>query len=796
MKKVLTVLILCLGCQMIAAQKAPKLPSKVKVGKPEILVSSGSTYKYDDLMRVFNEGNKWGIQKTSSKFYWNVFSDRANNPLYSDASKTKILDNVLGFKQKVIIAEVKNNMALVYEDPKMENFPEIPSYAKSLGWIPIENLLLWEKCPTDEHSVQRKALIAINLREAKEIKDFYYYYDDPVKDDDSTRLNMDMQYYFIMKETPNGSRVLLSTASTLENGRELLGWVDREVFSRWDQRACLEPNWDTVFVDKHKGKGKQVDIYQNKSMSEGGIVASWEYGRSNDDKERQYRYRMFSEQLRYPILDKVNEENDWIHCTVFSDNTRKANFDDDSRSITNYVNRIRQMRKQMNIIFAVEASTDMREVLPAIRESIEKCNSFGGQGYVVRVGVVLYRGSSQGIKGIERVELCSFDDPELLSMFDKAKANYKLSGKSTMALSSAIEQATDAETMGFNKDQNNLLVVIGSHGAPDNDKLLPFSDEVLISPDLQKRLNDNNIQVLIIQVEKGSDGSKVNFNNQMVELMHLNVQNQYVDKGDSAIYTLRSQQDGYSFVSWKSLIDEEYGGSVLFSQIRYPQDFDRKLTAQEITKYLDNGINKFAETIENWITHFEESLRNIQFDPDFLKDQLGVEGFERWKKKKAITAYDGFALKNDLEGLDYWHYILYLSKSEFRTLLVNMRDAYDEAKKEEPNRGEYIDAMRSLIKAQYGQLDDKTIDAKDADELQEMIYGLNVRVENKNIDNKRYSLKEIQDPGQVSNGKFADIMIDFVEKYEELRKIYEGNYNYITKIGNEYYYWIPIEYLP
>ncbi|MDE6304646.1 MAG: hypothetical protein K2M01_07470 [Paramuribaculum sp.] len=780
MKKILILLIAMLGWQLAFAQSSPTV-SKVKVGKPSILKPAHGTYKRSDLMQEFAPGSKWGTKATVNEF-WKVYSDRNRNQLYADASLTQKLPTMLAFGQPVVIADVKGDAALVYEDPKLERYPIIPSYAKMLGWIPMENLLLWDKCPTDERGVQYKALIAINLNKmaGKEFKGKYY--ESPTDSREPKDLLMDMNFYFIMKETPDGSRVLLCRNPSIF-GNNLYGWVDDNAFSRWDQRACIEPNWDPQYVDNHKGQ--MVGIYGDENLTAGNKVTNWEFGSSNGDKDRWNTYRMVPEQLRFPIVERVKENANWIHCTSFANKQGgKANYDSDSRSVTGDVDRVRQMRGQMNVIVVAEATTDMQDILPAIKNSIDKCKSFGGQGLKVKVGAVLYRGSDQGDNGIEIVPLTNYDDQLLLSKFSSAKANGKLSGSvRDVALGKAINKASDPSLMGFNKDQNNLIVVVGSRGAPQNDSNID-------NPEIKRRLLDNNVQVMSIQVMRNQSGTWVDFNDQMRDIILNNVNAQYAAIGDRADFKQRQQGDGYNFYSGKN--SDDRNKSVLFAQIRYGKDLGKALTPSEVSKYLENGINKFAETTSTWNEHFEESLGNIQFDPSFLERYLGKSGYQKWQKIKAISAFDGYAIKKDGNGNSYWHYVLYLSDDELRKLLDDLKPAYLAAKAQSDDRKPYIDAMRAIVKAHLGQSDDKSIDSMDADQLQELIYGLDVHTDMTN----RRRLKDIQDPRTVTPIEFRKMTDKFSKNYEKLQSIQNDGYTYRVKMGQNYYYWIPIEDLP
>ncbi len=779
MKKNILFITFLLGCVLtMAAQE--QLPKKVAVGKPEILKpKSGGTYKKTDLDNEFKPGSKWGTKKTVNEF-WQVRSDRDRNPVYADATRSRKLNRTLAFGDQVVIAEVKGDMALVYEDRKIEHYPDIPSYAKYIGWVPMDNLLLWDACPTDQRGVQYKALIAINvikLHSNNGLKGNLYR--SPEDNVDPQDLAMDMEFYFIMKESRNGKRVLLCRNPTVY-GNNLYGWIDEQFFSRWNQRACLEPNWDAQYVENHKGQ--EVGVFADPNFTSGNKVTRWEFGTSNNDKNAWYKYRMNPQQLRFPIIERVEEQANRIHCTSFAKNNGEANYTSDMDKANKEVNNTRKMRGQMNIIFLVEATTEMREIFPAIKASLVKCGSFKENGPQVKVGAVLYRIASQGTSGLEVVPLTNFDDPLLVSKFDATKANGRLSANDRdVALSLAIERAADASIMGFNKAQNNLLLVVGNRGAPE-------SDETLKDSKLLKRMVDNNIQVMSIQIMRNQDGSWANYNEQMRDLIKENVARQYARLNDTEVFSGRNNNDGYNFYSKNNKKD----GSVLFAEIRYSKELGKALSATEVTKYVDNGINNFSKIVGTWKKHYEESLGNIKFDPIFLETYLGKTVFEKWKEIKALSAFDGYTRQRDLNGNDYWHYILYLSGDELQQLLADLKTAYTTAKNGSDDRKPYLDAMRSLVKAHLGQTNDKGIDNMDVDELQELIYGLDVHTEMTN----RRKLKDIADPRMVTSIEFRKICSNFVKNYEKLLSLFNDGYTYRTKLGKDWYYWIPIEDLP
>ncbi len=232
---------------------------------------------------------------------------------------------MLSFNQKVVICEVKGDRALINEDSKMESYPQIPNYAKYIGWVDMENLLLWDACPTDQRGVRYKAGIAINLNKVGGGKNEFKgrVYKDPVNDENPQNLVMDMLFSFIFKESRDGKRVLLCEDPTIF-ANNLYGWVDRDAIPILDSRLFLEPNRDSFYLENHNGQ--EVGIYSDPSMTHDYKFTQWKFGKSNVDKDQWFQYRMGPSQLRFPIIEKVDEHTNTIHCIFFIDRSGKANF--------------------------------------------------------------------------------------------------------------------------------------------------------------------------------------------------------------------------------------------------------------------------------------------------------------------------------------------------------------------------------------------------------------------------------------------------------------------------------------
>lgn len=767
------------------AQQAPQLPPQVKVKLPEIL-SAKDLPVMDDLLKEFRNGSYWGQTKKAKPKPWVVYSDRAENATYTAPDKAKRFGE-LNFAEKVCIAEIKGDMALVYTDEKAHtNYPNIPSNAKCKGWVPMVNLLLWNRCPTDQRGVLKKGIIAINLNKmAKDERFQGLKYNSPDNLGKHQVLNTDMQFYYVMKETPDGEFSLLCTDSEINTSQTFYGWVNKNAYTEWNQRSCLEPNWVPKFVEEHRDNDYKAYIYESKTGLD--PVTYWKYGTSNGDTERKYKYRMNPNQLRFPILSQP-DPNGWVLCTSFADRIHKsinraAEF---VGSISGKVNKTGKEMLQMNVILAVEATTEMAKFMPAIKKALATCSDYAQQGLNVRVGLVLY--GAQG-EGVTSVPLSKYDDARLLGMLGGNKAQTRLTGERNVALAQAIEKAVNPTSMGFNPSQSNMLLVIGYHG---------INETVWHEQSLLNKLVANNIQLASIQVMRAGAGSCKRYFDSMVSLIKRNVESQYNEINAKAVFhnaldkNKNRSNDGYLFTSSRSA---SKGGNPLFASVRYNSMQNQEMSTDALTRYVSNSISGFSRSVNTSKSIYEEALTDVDFYPEFLKKKLGEEGYKAWRRVRAISAYGGYAKVGGLNDDDDWRAVLYLSYDELTALIEKLKPVSDAAVKQSSDRTIFVDAIRTLLRAQLGgSIPDDKINELSTEELENAIYGI-VNVKSENLRFTKYPLKDLINGKQVSNDEYQDVLYRFDKKYKNLCKIRSG-YKYRMEVGVKYYYWIPLEDLP
>ena len=315
MKKLL--IVFAIAFLSLAVNAQPKLPGQCEVWLPKS-IDTEVVNKKDAYAVVSKPYGQTPIP--AEKNYWIVFSDRDDNTTYVEPRSGAASYTKLAFNERLIIASIKNDYALVYSEPKTERYPYISSAAVSKGWVPLSHLLLWTKGLADDADISYKAVICVNL-DVKGNNSAGWLYKNP-KGKSVEKLKSNMRFYFIMKE--EGNKVLLGNYASLKTDSNigLFGWVDNNSFVPWNQRTCLEPTWNHSDVQWFSGQNKKWQVFSDKDkMKEGNafMEGAFDASKTRDAKDQyayEYKYRtMPPRELRYPILD--GSTNQLYHCSSF-----------------------------------------------------------------------------------------------------------------------------------------------------------------------------------------------------------------------------------------------------------------------------------------------------------------------------------------------------------------------------------------------------------------------------------------------------------------------------------------------
>jgi hypothetical protein len=252
---------MCLLFNVIAMAQ---YPAKFKVATPDFVTSPKGRNDFQD----------WAIKEirdysgTKSGKVWVAISDRENNKTYSSPNSSASQESTLRFCDKLFVAEIKNGFALVFtSDSKQYDYPNISS-PNWKGWVPVENLLMWDQCPKNANQIYNKGIVIYSPSQGNSVKKNPNYLLSPNSGaSESSVFSSDLDILYIMKKAKVSDKTyfLLSTKNILDfNGRfedDLLGWLSGDYLTEWNYRLLLEPSSASSAVNYYKGKNIYPAIF-------------------------------------------------------------------------------------------------------------------------------------------------------------------------------------------------------------------------------------------------------------------------------------------------------------------------------------------------------------------------------------------------------------------------------------------------------------------------------------------------------------------------------------------------------
>ena len=766
---------------------APQLPGKCQVGLPYVL--SKDIIKESEVKSLIKSGN-WG-QKNKIDKYWTVYSDRSHNTTYNTPSLNGGKCDELDFNEQVRIAKIENNFALVYTAKKYGNSDmEISREDQSRGWIPMENLLLWNSCPTDEAGIYNKALIVLNVDEAqKGSADINKRYHNPMTKESPQKLVADMNFYFVMKKAENGL-VLLARECKMEGYTYsvLYGWVSPGSYVPWSQRTCIEPNWKPKVAEELKGE--RVNVYKD-----GKKATDIELGRANKITQNPtMRYRLEPQLMRYPLLKNTSGNDNQYCVTAFArpDGTSHvptvpSGYDNSSAGV---INDALEGQSVVNLIVVIDGTKSMENYYQPTQKIIQRAyDYFEKESRKVKVGVVIYRDYTDGQYVTEHLSMRSPTDPSVAKFLQTGGVYGVKSSPSDRTLAEALfkglEVALDTKKMGYSSANSNLMLVIGDCGNDLADKKC-LSQEAIV-----KKCVENRIQLLAFQVRNENEQSFFSFRKQMNAIVRENMKAQY---GKGKFIELA---DGYEFNAEVPKNQNFFIGSTRNA------DLGKQMDVEKLYDLVKNSYMQFDDAIRarmNVIGNAEEFIRetteagvstNSSMEMRLLEGVFTPAQIAEIKKSNSLMAFQGIVDKVDAnKELDYWQPVIYISQDEFAQLMEKLKPVMSAANT--GSRKPYVDAMKELIRSMVPDITPKEMDEKDVKEIMALVAGLNVKTGSLG----GRTLIQIQDENVVKQEEFDGMIADFKNKYDKLKKIRENIYDFSIERNKTRWYWIPVEDLP
>lgn len=380
---------------------------------------------------------------------WYVFSDRANNPLFTDVSlKTKLID--LSFGEKLAVLAVngtKFNVGIVDKNKQI----------KQKGWIESSKVLLWAKSLVDDvHEIDIRAMVIYKLgQNTLADKGVIPVYQTPVVTPNSPSKEHGgiFDYFYIYKK--EASKYLIGKRNLIDKLANdiLYGWVDEENVSTWSHRVAWEKNWEPEAVKERKSFSDKrgIIVTSERSESECLMKINRKAVKSSDcistkspspyvETENDVStIRNSGTQGRFPLLElgKGNVKNEVVKVGVISEAQIPGGDKVDPNTITAIFEDMGRKRN-INIIFVIDGTESMQPYAASIQigltsamrritDSVNKYVSKDNKTNQYSFGAVIYRDAAWEKPADKYGEKLSLDTTE---MFKWIRNNIALKSKS------------------------------------------------------------------------------------------------------------------------------------------------------------------------------------------------------------------------------------------------------------------------------------------------------------------------------------------------------------------------------
>lgn len=808
----------------VAFAQSPRV-DKCEVFRPEVL---GKNIIFEHEATKIGSSNRYGQNVTPTSItYWEAYSDSDNNVTYMGPSTGSAKCKELSFSQPVRIAKIDytTGMALVFSEPQKNiNYPKISADAEWYGWIPMKRLLLWSGCLANEHGIFNKALICSNYEVIKgqsssASNSLDVGYRKP--DKNSAKYGIESgasRFYFIMKRE-NGM-VLLATQSTMEGtySRELLYcWVEEQNYVPWNQRTCLEPNWDQEAVEYFIKQGiKTHPIYERRDLS--NLLASVKTPikdvlpedalyMPSEDWDNLFRWP--GTKLRNPILD--GSTKDIWNLSTFTAPGGKDDVDPEEQKRMAENKRTLENKLKFNIVFVIDGTNSMQPYYPSVRDAIKSSLNYFDAEQQVKVGVVVYRNKADGDR---EIEICPLTPRNVIArvtnFLDRVEA--KSAGIThEESLYKGINTALDR--MRFNNGESNIMIVVGDCG------------ERIEGADTQRdnivtKLVEKDIQLMAFQVQNVSGITAYSgFTNQMNRLIRLSKLRNYqkyfnsaaggtrVGVGFSNVTDSQNKKIGYDFpvtVDGKPITAEQtfYIGT---SRGVDPGINGGRMPVEALQPLINKTVKEFAKTIQTQLDVLTKKMLGMSGPVNPLVNNDSTISLEDAFANKLLKSvgnnrtvnFVGYTRKTHSSGYDHFKPVLFIEDKELQELLKKLEPVKQAADQSQvDHRAPYIEALRALVAGLTGMSASGTdIKNMTQQDIMNMVGGISVDTSSL----QSYTLDELNNPDVVDNPTYKSIIDDFSKKVEMLRNIADSQdyrNRYAKDFNGECFYWIPVDRLP
>jgi len=794
MKSKYTVFVsLCLLiCELVTAQQ---LPQRSKVSLPEYIANTSKvqtdwtkSLKWQDWAVGKIKRNDFGKPNT---IVWKVYSDRANNKTYTEPGANSGVHSTLPFMEQLNVADIQNGFALVYQSYYAGM--EIAKDAQCFGWIPVDNLLLWEECPLTHSKIYQKALVVHDpIKHGSIAEKNPPFYLEPNKNAgvNPNQRAKDLEIYFVMKtaDVGNTKYYLLSRSMLIgSNQQTVYGWMPGEYITEWNQRLLVEPTHESKTVEYFKSRNVYPSIFSEmddaRQLWTNEVVNNplWLYRDFSNIRMHQYA-------MRNPILTQGEIAADiYSVASISSMSSQKID-----PELLKRIELLKQAKDNINVIFVIDATSSMKTYFQSVANALSTIMK-GDFKYQMKTGVVLYKDYGDDFS-IEYKKLTNKIN-EVSSFVALNQEIIKSSDAGDYAaMFLGLETALDTRKMGYESAHTNFVILIGNAGNHRTDPNgVKWQDNVA---KLSQTMFDNRINFLAYQVHNAGSTAYDDFAIQIGRLQK-ELADKYQNKIKTDVLEYKLQTNRLYVLSRKGSSDE----LPIYDSYKYANSGQSE-TMEDVQRLIIGNISDFQDFVFKQLTQLEANNATTSAgDTGYLVEQklteilrlydwneTDISKYMAYLKDGGVTKFIGYApISTNKSPYQLFDYVLFFSQNELEELIqqlnkINSSEVISDAKA-------FQDAIVKMGQAMLGQFNEDEIRNMDMDKLLGQIYGIPVPLNLCGLDIKKIPNMEKDD--------LKDYITVFKNKLDQLKRINsDSNYSGRFQRNRITYYWIPMDDMP
>ena len=751
-----------------------------------------------------------------------VMSDRDENPVYETAAKENPSSRRLKFLEPFyVIGEDGAFFKLAeYDDNNIKG--NVLKSPKVIGFVEKSRLILWKRAIRNQTGFVKKALAVVKGEVLVE-KEKFISKDGQVKcfssPSQSSKYALEgagvklFRFLYVCKEDTDAKMVLLASSSSFNilTKSRLLGWVSNDIVQLWEDRLCLEPNFDDDAIAERKRKGVSPTLLVTLDGAKQFKADPNSVGADTISLESVSGKRWEPYRKRMPVLNYLKDVKicETGYTTPIVNAKGIVEVEDTTwERLGNDIHTRKALLRNINIVFVIDGSSALSPYLSSVTNAISSLNrdlnSDRKNLYKVKYGAVIYRNYEDascpgGDASISKSNLTN-QYQNVLDFVDRQRA---IQGCNDPVIAKALYKGLLEGFSMFDsklgKNESNYVILIGGAGESPADKTKNAAEQQKLI-ELYSRVN---INMFVYQYRKIANPAYLAFQPQIVDIMRkgndlmLANGSKFNEKGEVIEPVEWEEEQANGYFSYNAVENENF---VKYAEITWPQvgnSIGEDIFLKEMDGFLGRittKLNDYVDAIDlafvigqkvNLTNAMRVLLSGVQTKtpPSAIIESFKGENYQFFGRCYAPMTSAGLSK-------DLFQRVLFFTDDELSDLskvLDQLTISLDDV---EQTREQLKKALIEIATGYVGKNEAKEMPL---DKLLAVVVG---KEPNNRIFYSIKSLEDIGDSKTVKDETIKEIAKQLAAKADQLRRIKaDDSYRY-KEDADLVYYWVPEKFLP